>query len=200
MLPLWEDNFSVHNEDIDSQHKILFALAHKAYQMERTHTSRLQIKQVLTELFEYMKTHFTDEEKYMEQIGYPKLAEHKNLHKYIVRELTGMIKTIHSANDMKEKLKIISQEWLLQHILQEDMQIEKFRVAEAVKNIHQPKATEKATVFTQKENKEEKQTQFEYVCLCPNKTHILSEAFHNKVQNRGAIFKCKICMQPISLK
>lgn len=196
MLPVWEEDFSIHNDDIDSQHKVLFNLAHKAYNMANNHINPKELKQVLGEFFEYMKVHFNDEEQYMRQIGYPKLDEHIELHKYIVQELKTTIKTIHSANDLKEKLKVVSQEWLLQHILQEDMQIEKYRLSQALKDIESKEKKNKKEEFYIEED--DKPSQFGYTCSCPKKVHILSEKYHNLIQKEKKILKCKNCKSPIT--
>ncbi|EDP5443941.1 chemotaxis protein, partial [Campylobacter jejuni] len=39
------------------------------------------LKEILTELFNYMKEHFSNEEDYMQEIHYPYLNEHKIMHK-----------------------------------------------------------------------------------------------------------------------
>ncbi|MCV3440284.1 hemerythrin domain-containing protein [Campylobacter lari] len=73
----WAKEYSVHNKTIDEQHKALFDIAKKAYLIAENHASISEIKSVLSELFEYVKTHFKDEEAYMESIAYPDLEHHK---------------------------------------------------------------------------------------------------------------------------
>ncbi|WP_174694510.1 hemerythrin domain-containing protein, partial [Helicobacter cinaedi] len=77
MLPDWSDDFSVHHEIIDQQHQMLFALAHKACRIANSPSSANEVKMILIEFFDYMKTHFKDEEQYMQAIGYPRLEEHR---------------------------------------------------------------------------------------------------------------------------
>lgn len=197
MLPTWEDNFSIHNEDIDKQHQILFDLAQRAYTMGNKYISKEQIKEVLTEFFEYMKVHFRDEEQYMEQIGYPKLEEHKLLHKYIIKDMKDTIINIHSVNDMKEKLSVMSKEWLLNHILQEDMEIEKFRVTQFLQKEQKEEGGREEECIAEEE---QEPTQFEYICSCPGKIHILSREFHYKIVLEGKNYKCKKCHKPIRAK
>lgn len=47
MLPIWENSYSVGNENIDIQHKKLFELAVIAYNLEHKYVSKHQIKEVL---------------------------------------------------------------------------------------------------------------------------------------------------------
>ncbi|RDU72263.1 hemerythrin-like metal-binding domain-containing protein, partial [Helicobacter aurati] len=65
MLLAWDDKYSVGNYLIDEQHKKLFELANMAGNMIGKQTDPAEIKKMLAALFEYMKTHFRDEETYM---------------------------------------------------------------------------------------------------------------------------------------
>lgn len=51
-----------------------------------------------------MKEHFHDEEEFMQEIQYPRLYEHKQMHKNIIHEMFQLIQNIKSTNDLKEKL------------------------------------------------------------------------------------------------
>ncbi len=73
MIPVWDDKYSVGNNGIDKQHKKLFELAKKSYIYANKNISREDIRNIITEFFEYMKEHFRDEEIYLELIEYPYL-------------------------------------------------------------------------------------------------------------------------------
>lgn len=127
MLPKWDNSYSVHNAKIDEQHKKLFKLAAKVEVVSDRSVSKNEVKELLAEFFNYMKDHFNDEEKYMQLIGYPNLEEHRKIHKEIIQTMINLIKDIKSTNDLKEKLYIVAKKWLLEHILYEDMKVEKWR-------------------------------------------------------------------------
>ncbi|WP_139454111.1 bacteriohemerythrin [Campylobacter armoricus] len=122
----WANEYSVHNKIIDDQHKALFEIAKKAYLIAENHASISEIKSVLSELFDYIKTHFKDEEAYMEKIAYPDLAHHKKIHQEITNSLITLVKNIKTINGFKEQLNIITEKWLLEHILKEDMKYYKY--------------------------------------------------------------------------
>ncbi|MBO7028640.1 hemerythrin family protein, partial [Campylobacter jejuni] len=88
---------------------------------------REELKEILTELFNYMKEHFDNEEQYMQEIHYPCLNEHKIMHKNIIRDMSYLIQNIKTTNDLKEKLYLAVKKWLLEHILYEDMKVEQYR-------------------------------------------------------------------------
>ena len=114
-IPEWDDKFSIHNDVIDVQHKKLFDIAHRAGLLISKQVDGNEIKKILVELFEYMKVHFHDDEAYMASIGYPGLERQSAMHQQIIRDMTDLIQNI--RYDFKQKLAIITEEWLINHIL-----------------------------------------------------------------------------------
>lgn len=188
MLPKWDDKFSVHNSHIDAQHKQLFKLAGQAYALANKQITIEEIKALLMGFFDYMKKHFRDEEIYMEAIGYPDLERHHQIHRKIVQDLAGLIQETKNADDLKEKLAIIAKDWLLTHILQEDMKIEQYR-RQSYKNGQ----AEEESSFEQTPQAEEI---YHYVCNCPGKVHDVPYLVHKKIKN-GASFRCRSCKTAI---
>ena len=111
---------------IDEQHKKLFELAGAVEDIAEHAVSKGKIKELLSEFFHYMRDHFSDEEKYMESINYPELEPHRKIHKEIIKSMVHLIGSIKTTNDLKERLYLISKQWLLEHILFEDMKISEF--------------------------------------------------------------------------
>lgn len=79
----WKEEYSVGIELIDNQHKRLFEIADKAYELLKNdyYTDKYdRIVTILQELKHYTVFHFNAEEKYMESIGYKRLLSHKVQH------------------------------------------------------------------------------------------------------------------------
>ena len=72
-----------------------------------------------------MKTHFSHEEKFMQDINYPKLEEHKKLHRQIISKINEFVKQLPNMNinDFEKELAKIIDIALVQHIIQEDRKI-----------------------------------------------------------------------------
>ncbi len=185
MLPEWSDKFSVHNEIIDEQHQRLFELAHKAYRIANSQSSAEEVKGILTEFFNYMKTHFKDEEQYMHTIGYPRLEEHRKIHRTIVADMAGMVKHVSSLEVIKEMISTIAKDWLLTHILQEDMLIEKYRKEQL----------ESGATCEVREVR-----YYYYTCACPGREHKLTESMHLFAERSSNPITCKECRQQIKFK
>ena len=72
-----------------------------------------------------MKTHFSHEEKFMTEINYPKIEEHKKLHREIISKINEFVKQLPNmeiSSFEKELAKIIDIA-LVHHIIQEDRKI-----------------------------------------------------------------------------
>ncbi len=196
MLINWHDNYSIHNKTIDEQHKKLFELAKKASMVGSRCASREEIREILAEFFEYMKVHFNDEEAYMESIDYPLLHDHRELHKHIVKELAATILQIKNVNEMKEKLGIIAQDWLLEHILHHDMLIEKYRLRSALDEQSAQKEMHRPKIETQEEEPKKQEGHY-YSCGCEKKIHAIPKITHSDIQKKGLSYKCKKCGKAI---
>lgn len=123
----WQERFSLHHEKIDLQHKELFRLAKHVSKLDEETTTKEDIASIFKEFFNYMKEHFTDEEAYMQSIGYPALAKHQELHQAIIHDVTSILKEKKNIIAMQESIKIIARKWLIEHILENDLKIEQWR-------------------------------------------------------------------------
>lgn len=115
-------------EFIDSEHKKLFSIidrANELIQAEFLHDKYDEIMGILTELREYTEKHFSHEEEYMEQIGYPKLPEQKRAHTAFIERLVNIdINELDSIDENQQEylVKLIDYllSWLSNHILKSD--------------------------------------------------------------------------------
>ncbi len=191
LIPTWNEKYSIHDTMIDIQHQKLFELADKVESAVYKFVKREELKEILTELFNYMKEHFNNEEQYMQEIHYPYLNEHKIMHKNIIRDMSYLIQNIKTTNDLKEKLYTIMSEWLLEHILYEDMKVEQYRRSSL--------ASEDDGEVSFEEVKEEKDDENAvlYTCECVGQMHDVPFGIHQKIQLKGVKFKCKKCKEAI---
>lgn len=184
-LPIWNEKFSIENADIDLQHQTLFTLAEKTANLLNRHIYKTEVKELLNDFFEYMKTHFKDEEDYMYSINYPYLSEHKAMHKKIIKDMSALLSECSSTNDLKEKLYKIVSVWLLEHIVEHDMRINKFKKSLEEKELEQ----------NQEQDKDDK---FEYVCGCKKMIHKLDYGLHVKIKYLNIAYKCKKCSKELT--
>ena len=79
----WKESYRLGIEEIDEQHKKLFEIANRAYELLKNDfvTDKYdRIVDIIEELKDYAVYHFSFEEKYMASIKYRKLFSHKVIH------------------------------------------------------------------------------------------------------------------------
>ncbi|MEQ4403354.1 bacteriohemerythrin [Campylobacter jejuni] len=201
LIPVWDEKYSINDEKIDAQHQKLFELAAKIENAVYKFVQRDGLKEILTELFNYMKEHFSNEEDYMQEIHYPYLNEHKIMHKNIIRDMSYLIQNIKTTNDLKEKLYTIMSEWLLEHILHHDVMIGNWLSDQILSK--QEEELEKINEEILYENtpttptaKQVKHKEYEFIYSCPCRTnHILSYTEHLDILCHKKQLRCKKCQK-----
>ncbi|MGB5866906.1 MAG: hemerythrin domain-containing protein [Arcobacteraceae bacterium] len=120
----WKEKYQLFHYDIDMEHKQLFDIAIKALNGNKGDI-KLHIKSTVTELYEYMKTHFEHEEEYMQSINYEGYEEHKLLHEDIITQLNDFLKKLPtlSIENFERSLIEYMDVWLINHIITEDQKI-----------------------------------------------------------------------------
>ena len=121
----WKEIYSLNNEQLDDEHKNLFKIAEEAFAVVKPELKHEKIKTVLNKLYEYMKTHFSHEEEYMQEINYPQFEIHKDIHNNIVNTINDFIKELPtlSADSFEKELARLIDTTIINHIIQEDKKI-----------------------------------------------------------------------------
>lgn len=119
-------------ETIDDEHRNLFALLSKAYNMACTDYHRdyyQELKNILEELDFYAETHFAHEEEYMVQIRDPELIRQRSQHAFF-RDKVREYEFVNIDNE-EEQQRVLTElvrflaKWLYRHILSSDILIGK---------------------------------------------------------------------------
>ena len=121
----WSSTYSVGVPLIDKQHKGLIKLTNDLYNhcVEDAESERMYFKQVIKSAVEYIKVHFSTEEKLMLNTAFPGYAEHKRQHETFVLNVLEQVKA-------SEETRVISllnfthflKDWILTHIAISDKQ------------------------------------------------------------------------------
>ncbi len=115
-------------EIVDKEHARLFEIINEADSLikaELLHDKYDEIVHILKVLRDYTITHFSDEESYMEQIGYEGLAAQKIAHQAFVDMLNQVNPDNVDENQQEylEELVAYLKNWLIVHILKVDKKI-----------------------------------------------------------------------------
>ncbi|MDR2394598.1 MAG: bacteriohemerythrin [Treponema sp.] len=119
ILVEWDDRYLVSIPRIDEQHKKLITMTNTLYQgcLEGDAKARIYFMQAIHGTVDYVKYHFSAEEKILESINYPDIGDHKREHEGFIRHIFEEVKSFESGkkfvpNDFVRYLK----DWILAHI------------------------------------------------------------------------------------
>lgn len=122
----WQDSYSVGMAEIDDQHKALFATINRLWAAIVGKGDPASVLGLLDELERYTVSHFSAEEVFMSQIGYPDFAAHKKLHALFVQRIAQERAGVSAGKSLSLDLLHFLKDWLIQHILVEDQRYAAF--------------------------------------------------------------------------
>lgn len=120
----WDDNLSVGNEMIDSDHRNLLVVVNRVEDDIRA-KDHVAFSKSFALLDTYMQIHFTNEEKIAEAVNFP-FNRNKIEHLQILNELNNIKKTLDATNgawsdEIVETYSHYLSDWMCNHIINEDM-------------------------------------------------------------------------------
>ncbi len=139
-MPLikWRDSYSVGVEKFDEEHKLLVGLINELFEVVRDKKNVDSLQDAIAKLIEYTRMHFADEEEAMEEMAYPYLEEHREIHANLLQQVLEFQEELRSE---KEELRTdfykFLREWLMNHILEEDMKYSTY-LSEKEDSVTQP--------------------------------------------------------------
>ena len=129
----WRDEYSVNIREIDMQHQKLVGMLNVLHEALKTGEGREAMRQVLTDLANYAKTHFAAEERLMKTHGYPEFAAHREKHEKMTARVLQYIAKFESQ-ELKNLVEVFQflKDWLKKHIMQTDKRYSAFLNNEGV--------------------------------------------------------------------
>jgi hemerythrin len=121
----WKNEYETGVEKVDHQHKKLFEIANRAYELlsNDAYVDKYdKIMQIIEELKDYTIFHFADEEEYMLSIGYKKFLSHKIEHDSFIKKFNEIDLQLidHRQNEYIMELLEFIYKWIDEHILVKD--------------------------------------------------------------------------------
>ncbi|MDR1238808.1 MAG: bacteriohemerythrin [Treponema sp.] len=119
----WEDRYSVAIPLIDDQHKHLIELTNGLYNacLAGTEAARVHFREAVHGTVDYVKFHFSAEEKILENIQFPGIAAHKNEHESFVIKVLADVRDFEAGKKFVPNIFVrYLRDWILAHIAVED--------------------------------------------------------------------------------
>ena len=122
----WDDKYKVGHNLIDSQHKQLFDIADKLYEVayKKEPYRDIDISLILQDLARYVNYHFSCEGELMRDNDYAGMENHCNIHSTFKTYVTTLVSDFSrgQAVDMKKLYDFVCT-WLIEHIGSEDKKL-----------------------------------------------------------------------------
>jgi hemerythrin len=117
----WTPEYSVNIKTIDNQHQELVNMLNRLFVAVAQREGNNVIGGILEALRSYTKTHFSLEERLMEQAQYPDLEAHKREHQKLIAQLDELCRK-HLTEDKPIYFEVLRflKTWLKEHISSED--------------------------------------------------------------------------------
>lgn len=120
---LWNDKWATGIKTIDDQHKHFIGIVNKAYTINEKGKDKKILGDILGELTEYARIHFSTEENYFDDTEYPDSDMHKEKHQKLVAKVLGFSKRFETEKDfsvlVKDFLEFL-RGWLDEHLVRVD--------------------------------------------------------------------------------
>lgn len=121
----WKDRYSLQIPEIDAQHKKLFEIGNRAYELAFLNDGcdhYDEIMAIIDELFNYTKYHFQYEEELMEKHLYSGLGSQCKEHNFYINKIKNLSGEEIDEDQQKAVLDILDflSEWISSHILISD--------------------------------------------------------------------------------
>jgi len=132
---VWRPQMAVGNDAIDEDHRHLLKLLNEVETAFGDGASEALLRQALARLIEYTDFHFKREERLQRQIAYPGHEDHAVQHIALKKQLAEIVREVETLATAArrdpatvERVAILSREWLINHILGEDLKMKPYFV------------------------------------------------------------------------
>ena len=130
----WSDALSVGVVEIDDQHKELIKMLNKLNTAIHGGWGKETRREVIDQLVEYTRVHFTTEESVMSIAGYPDVEAHKRKHHDLILKVKDYVSKYEKNPDASSyDLLFFLKQWLTEHIIKSDKALGDYLLANGPK-------------------------------------------------------------------
>ena len=125
----WQEYLSVGVAKIDLQHKLLFENINALLKAHEEGRGNDEVSRLFFFLDTYVATHFADEERLMQRLGFPDFQKHREQHQAFSGEVAALKERLLSegpTESLVTSMGLVTTGWLIEHISVMDRAIGRF--------------------------------------------------------------------------
>jgi hemerythrin-like metal-binding protein len=117
----WKDSFNSGHPLIDGQHRGLFSVANELLVAARAARPKQELIDIVHRLMDDIVRHFSDEEDFLESIGFVELEDHVTEHARLVSKGRALLDAFHGDNlHLAELFQFFAYDIVTRHMLGTD--------------------------------------------------------------------------------
>jgi hemerythrin-like metal-binding protein len=129
----WNEDLSVKIHSIDLQHQKLFDLINDFYENIKSRSNDENILKLIVGMKQYAQLHFSAEERYMKQFGYPGFDDHKKEHQTFIAKVSEVEKKVNEGKLIVSfEITSFLKNWIKDHIQTVDKKYSTFLIEKGV--------------------------------------------------------------------
>lgn len=115
----WNPQFSVHDPEMDEQHRTIFRLANQLQEGISQRRNGTALGRIIEDLLGYTERHFAEEERLMRRHNYPGYTRHKLAHEQLTGQVLEFERKFRAGDGSfsAEMFQFLVSDWLVKHIL-----------------------------------------------------------------------------------
>lgn len=127
----WQTEYQVGVVEIDNQHRRLVEMVNSLHEAMKSGSGKSLVPRILNELTEYTVSHFSTEERYMQETRYPEYALHKRQHEELTRQVLQVKAQVESGASVNTiEVMNFLKGWLANHILGSDKKLGQYIISQ----------------------------------------------------------------------
>ena len=128
----WSPECKTGFDEIDSQHRLLFAISNELLDIENPVKQQDEVKYLLHHLIDYVDKHFKTEEEYFSKHSYPGIKDYKERHIDISKQIRQVVTESKNMTELKEHLDTMLDQWIRVHVLIEDKKFSVWAISKGI--------------------------------------------------------------------
>ena len=125
----WDEAWSIGIAEIDEHHHKLVELIQRLFGALITAQGTAYMEEIVIELVDYTKFHFSREEEVYQEYGFDQLEHHKGQHQALVKQVLDVTQDVLKrgpSEELSEEVYYFLRHWLVDHIIDEDLKFKAF--------------------------------------------------------------------------